>query len=371
MDSSFPAPTMRQAYLEQVGLLRLREVPVPDPGPGQVLIRMDVSLTCGTDVKTYRRGHSRLPVPGPLGHEGSGRIAAVGPGVVAFEPGQQMVWLPTAPCGTCDRCRQGLTNHCETLMDEIVLGTHGDYVLLPRRVADQHLFPVPEGIAPATAALVEPLACVVRGWSRLEPLLPPANGQQVRTLVVGAGPIGLMHVMLAAPRGPVACVGARGIRGELARQLGAQWTSEEHLSESMDALAAVGFGEVDVAIDCTGQQEVWEQLPSVVRPGGVALLFGGLAGGARATFDAATLHYDEVTLLGSFHYTTADVNRAIRILMARHEELSALITHQAPLAQVTAVFERLTSHFTGGKVALLPDPVEAERVLGRPREELL
>ncbi|MEX2355543.1 MAG: alcohol dehydrogenase catalytic domain-containing protein [Thermaerobacterales bacterium] len=351
---------MRQAFLDGQRQLRLRHIERPVPGPDEVLVEIDVSLTCGTDLKTFRRGHSRLPVPGPLGHEGSGRIAAIGDQVAGFKPGQAVMWLPTAPCETCPACRSGRENHCATLFDEVVLGVHGDYALLPGRIVRRHLFHRPPQIPAPAAALLEPLACVVRGWRRIErtmglPLLPPTAGPaSLDTLVVGGGPIGLMHVLLASGIGAVACVGARGRRGRLASEFGASFISAEKLSHAGVMFGEAGFGAFDLVIDCSGEREVWQTLPQMVRPGGSVLLFGGLAARETVTFDAARIHYDEVDLVGSFHYTTADALTARQILGGRHHQLASLITGAAPLADLVDVFACLDQGYDGGKIALYP-----------------
>ena len=348
---------MLQAYLAGVGQLKLREVPVPVPGPGEVTVRVRVSLSCGTDLKTLRRGHARLPVPGLFGHEATGEVLAVGPGVDRLAPGDAVMWVPTAPCGVCPACRAGLENHCETLFDELALGAHAEVIRLPARVVRQHVFPKPPHLEDELAALLEPLACVLRGQRRL--------GLAKRMLVVGVGAIGLLHVAVAKRFGvrEVWAVGNRRSGVRLAEELGADRVVAGRIGDGAGALGhGGGVDGFDAVVECTGAVEVWERAPHWVRPGGRVLLFGGLAKGSRPAFDAARLHYDEVSLLGSFHYTPADVSDAYRLLTesprAWLEPLRGLITERRPLVEIVEAFTAMQQPgYDGIKTAFYPHGV--------------
>ena len=344
---------MLQAYLYGIRSLALRQVPEPEPGPGEVVVRVRASLTCGTDLKTYRRGHARLPVPGLFGHEASGDVVAVGAGVEGFAPGDAVVWVPTAPCGRCLACAAGLENQCVTLFDEIALGAHAEMILLPARIVARHLFAKPPHASYAGAALLEPLACVVRGQRRLG-FLPQ------RLLVIGVGAIGLLHVAVARRAGvpEIWAIGGRPSGLALAQRLGATRVFRGHLAEVEDAVRReAGPLGVDAVIECTGQVEVWQRAPALVRPGGTVLLFGGLAGGTEVTFPAARLHYDEVSLIGSFHYTPDDVRRAYELLAgdaAFAGALENLISERRPLSDLVDVFAALDAGRDVVKIAFHP-----------------
>lgn len=368
---------MKQAYVERVGSLVFRELPLPEPGPGELLVRIHTALTCGTDLKTLRRGHAKLKVPGPLGHEAAGVVAAVGEGVEQFRVGDAVVWTPTAPCHQCDACRRGLYNHCETLFERIAMGAYADYILLPRHIVAQHVFPKPDHLSFAEAALMEPLACILRGWRRLGAFLgqgdtAPDNGLRAASadaarrggidsvLIIGVGAIGLLHVAVASALGVprITVVGGRESGLQLARELGAHHLVQGHVPDVNGRLRTSGLAEPDVVIECTGNARVWEEAPALVRVGGKAMLFGGLTGDAMVTFSARRIHYDEVTLMGSFHYTTPDVKEAYRLLAEGELRLSGLITDELPLARLPEALAAL-ERGEGVKFALRPEGWEA------------
>ena len=341
---------MRQAVLKSPRTIALEERPVPRPGPGEVLLRVRTALTCGTDLKTYRRGHPRLPA-GPFGHECAGDVVAVGEGVSGVAPGEAVMLVPTAPCGECAACWAGAENHCEHLFRDIVLGAYADYLLISPRVAARHLLPKPAHLSYIEGAFLEPLACVLHGWRRLA-VTPPSV-----VAVVGLGAIGLLQVVTGQALGHrVAAVGRRPPRLRLAGELGAAPIEIEQ--GEIPAQVAAAFGIVpDVVIESTGTEHIWEQAPEWVRPGGKVLLFGGLAGGSRVTFDAARLHYGEVDLVSAFHYTPRDVTEAYQWLVERRIDVRPIISAVRPLDEIVNVFHELDR---GGpvKVALMPEAPE-------------
>jgi L-iditol 2-dehydrogenase len=339
---------MRQAILRGPRALDLVELPVPVPGPGEVVVRIRAALTCGTDLKTYRRGHPRLAF-GPFGHEGTGDIASVGDGVEGFAAGQPVVFVPTAGCGRCGACRRGHDNLCETQFDEIALGAYGDYIRLPPRIVRQHLFRKPERLSYLEAAFLEPLACVVHGWARLDP------PDRAVIAVVGLGPIGLLHVHEARRRGlDVIAVGRRAEGLLRARQAGAAGVISTLDGDVAEALRRLTGSGPDVVIECTGSIDIWRGAPHWVAPGGRVLLFGGLPGGSEPAFDATRLHYSEADLISTFHYRTRDVREALRLLETGAVRPADLVTALRSLAGIRQVFDDL-DHGAGLKYGVLPD----------------
>lgn len=354
---------MRQAFLKSPRLIALEDRPIPAPRPGEVLLRVRAALTCGTDLKTYRRGHPRLPA-GPFGHECAGDVIAVGAGVQDVAPGDAVMLVPTASCGECAACRAGADNHCPALFKDIVLGAYADYLLVSAPVSGRHLFRKPANLSYIEAAFLEPLACVLHGWRRLG---LPADSDQDRihhvmgngmhrpltVLVVGLGPIGLLQILVGRELGyRMVAAGRRQPRLSLAQRLGAAVVDVEQGDISQQVLEATATP-ADLVIECTGNGYVWERSPDWVRPGGRVLLFGGLAGGTRVTFGATRLHYDEVDLIHTFHYTARDVEAAYRWLIEGRLNVKPIISAIRPLEEIVHVFEEL-DRGEQIKVALIP-----------------
>lgn len=341
---------MRQAVLRSPRTLALEDRPVPQPAAGEVLLRVRAALTCGTDLKTYRRGHPLLPA-GPFGHECAGDVVAAGPGVEGVAAGEAVMFVPTAPCGQCAACRGGAENHCERLFRDIVLGAYADYLLISPRVAARHLLPKPAHLSYIEAAFLEPLACVLHGWRRLA--LPRSS----TVAVVGLGSIGLLQILTGRAMGHrLAALGRRPERLALAQRLGAIPVQIEQ-GEIREQLAAAFGASPDAIIEATGTAYIWERVPHWLRPGGRVLLFGGLAGGSRVTFDADRLHYGEIDLISAFHYTPADVSEAAAWLADRRIDVRPVISDVRPLDDIVGVFAELDR---GGpvKVALMPEAAE-------------
>ena len=311
-------------------------------------MRIRAALTCGTDLKTYRRGHPRIAF-GPFGHEGTGDIASAGEEVEGFAPGLPVVFVPTAGCQQCAACRRGRDNLCETQFDQIALGAYGDYLRLPSRIVRQHLFPKPAHVSYLEAAFLEPLSCVVHGWDRLGRV----DGGVVA--VVGLGPIGLLHVHEARRRAlEVIAVGRRaeGLLG--ARRAGARDVVNATTTDVGAALRSLTGSGPDLIIECTGSIDAWRAAPAWAAPGGRVLLFGGLASGSEPAFDATRLHYGEIDLVSAFHYRTPDVKEALRLLTAGAVRPADLITGLRSLNGIREVFNDL-DRGAGLKYGILPD----------------
>lgn len=339
---------MRQAILRGPRTLDLIDLPIPSPERGEVVVRIRAALTCGTDLKTYRRGHPRIAF-GPFGHEGAGDIASVGSEVEGFAPGLPVVFVPTAGCQRCPACLRGRDNLCETQFDQIALGAYGDYLRLPPRIVRRHLFPKPAHLSYLEAAFLEPLACVVHGWDRL------GRVDSSVVAVVGLGPIGLLHVHEARRRKlEVIAVGRRAEGLLRARQAGARELVDATTTDVGAALRALTGSGPDLIVECTGSIDAWRAAPAWAAPGGRVLLFGGLAGGSEPAFDATRLHYGEIDLVSAFHYRTPDVEEALRLLTAGEVRPADLITGLRSLSGIRDVFNDL-DRGAGLKFGVLPD----------------
>ncbi len=292
------------------GDLRLEEVPRPEPGPGDVLVQVEVALTDGTDAKTFRRGHPVLlhELPSPFGHEFCGVDVATGRRVVAAN---------SAPCGSCAACARGEETRCERLQP-FLNGAYAEFLLVPERIARVNLLPVPDGVAPEVAAMVEPLACCLHGVERAG----VRRGDTVT--ILGAGPIGLMLCACVADAGgaPVV-VGGRAERRELVTLFGGR--------------PGGGRG-ADVVIEAAGTNEAWRDALGFVRPGGTVVFFGGRERGTTVDVDTFRLHYEELTIRGAFHHTPRHVRAALAFLVSAAYPWRRLVTHEIGLEGVAGLY---------------------------------
>jgi L-iditol 2-dehydrogenase len=327
--------TQTCACLVAPGRIELHQAPVPWPGPGQVVLRVERALAGGTDRKAFARGHPQIPMPGPFGHRYAGRVADVGPGAPALAPGQPVMGVHSAPCLACDLCRKHRWHLCPEVMREKVLGAFAQYLCIPAAVARQNLFPRPPGLSAEHAALLEPLACVVHGLALID-----WRGVD-RVLVIGLGAMGLLFAQLLPhfTKASRAGSGRRAVRVELARCFGLQpvWdVTAVPLAEQLPA--AERF---DCVIECTGRLEGWQEAFDRTEPGGQVVLFGGLPRGTVFAADSYRLHYEEVRVLGSFHFAPRDVTRAREFLLAGGLELTPLISGCLSLAELPEAMRRL------------------------------
>ncbi len=331
---------MRSAYLVRPNRIEVRDVPIPSPQRGELLIRIKAALTCGTDKKAFLRGHPMIPMPGPFGHEFSGIVAGVGEGCSQFREGDEIMAVHSAPCGNCWYCTKGLFNHCEGLMHEKVLGAFAEYLTLPAQVVRQNTFIKPKHLTFQEAAMLEPLACVVHGIAGL------GLKKDDRAIVIGNGPIALLHCLVLVQLGLyVVLTGRNSEKIAIGRQFGAQETIL--LSEAINANI-----NADVVFECTGAVDVWELAPSLVRKGGKVVLFGGCKLGTRASFDTYSLHYHEVNLIGAFHFTPKDVREAYGLL-CEGLPVKELISGTYDLSEIVEVFHMLKEG-KGLKYTLIP-----------------
>jgi L-iditol 2-dehydrogenase len=326
--------------------IEIRDIETPQPARGEVLVKVHAALTCGTDIKAYMRGHPMIPMPGVFGHEFSGVIAKTGKGVRRFKEGDAVMSVHSAPCLRCRYCRKRLFNLCENIMDSKVLGAFAEYILLPEHIVKQNLFHKPAGLPYEEAAFLEPLACVVHSVSDL------AIRKGARVLIIGAGPIGLLHLLLARRKGAkVIITGLEKERLDLARTLGAERTAlPDNLASAVSEFSG-GLG-VDFVFECTGQVKVWEDSVQHLRRGGTVILFGGCKSGTRATYDTYRLHYDEITLKGVFHFMPSDVRKAYALLKGPLH-VSPLISGSYRLPAIETAFA-LLSQGKGIKYVIVP-----------------
>lgn len=336
--------------------LRLDRVAVPRPAAGEIVVQVGAALTCGTDLKVYRRGYHAMMLkpPIPFGHELAGVVAEVGDGVTAFRVGDRVVPLNSAPCDVCFFCRHGQQNLCEDLLFNN--GTYAEFIRIPARIVEKNTLLVPEGVPFEHAALTEPLACVVRG-------LEESGARTGDTMVViGAGPIGLMFIHVAELAGVnVIAVVKREDQIATAKLFGAksvvQTTSVDDVVAATRALTPERRG-ADVVIEAVATPATWEWAVEMVRKGGVVNFFGGPPSGTKVALDTNRLHYGDITLKASFHHTPATCRTAFALVTSGRFKCAEYITGRVGLEEVPAIFARMM-HRDGGsreiKTAVFPN----------------
>jgi L-iditol 2-dehydrogenase len=329
---------MRQAVLVEPGRLELREVTLPHPGPGEVLLQIKCAMTCGTDLKAYLRGHPLWRLPAPFGHEFAGVVVETGTAVENFRPGDELMAAPTAPCGECFYCSRGQENLCPQAMEKMVMGGYADYLLLGSHVVARNAFHKPSSLPFEEAALLEPLACVVHA----QEMARPQAFESI--LVIGAGPFGLLHMLvlkLMAAR-EIVIAGRGAQRLEWAEQLGADNVvdiSQDGVKETIGRMNG-GFGP-DLVIECTGRVAGWADAFARVRRGGRVAFFGGCPPNTALTVDTRRMHYDNLTLLAPFHFRPRDVRRAFELLCARELGAERIVNARRRLSDLAEVFAML------------------------------
>jgi L-iditol 2-dehydrogenase len=336
-------------YLEP-GRIELRELPTPQPGPNDLLVRIRAGLTCGTDVKTYRRGHPIIKPPTLFGHEYAGDIVEVGANVSGFEPGTRVVAHNSAPCGTCFWCKHGQTNMCDQPVYNF--GAFAEYIVVPGPIVRLNTYEIPDHLSYAQAAIMEPLSTVVHGQGVVD--IQP--GETVAIIGVG-GPIGLMHLQMALHRGASQVIGVdlKEPRLAVARQLGATTVINPQLVDPLEAIFDLTKGRgVDVAIESAGTAATWLTALRSARKGGRVLWFGGLPQGTEISLDTHIVHYNELSLFGTYHCTTQDVYRAFQLITAGVVDARPLISGEMPLERVEDALQEMIAG-TCVKMAILPD----------------
>ena len=331
--------------------VRLEYVDVPQAAAGEVIVKVEVALTCGTDLKTFQRGHPVLlkRFPSPFGHEFAGVVTEVGVGVEGFRPGTRVVAANSAPCHQCFYCQVGETNLCENL--DLLNGAYAEYIKIPPDIVRHNLLALPDRLTFTAAAFCEPLACVLHGLDAVR----LRSGDHVA--VLGAGSIGLLLVQVCKQAGArVMLISRSASKLELAAKLGADAVIDLDAMRSNGALlrqwTTHGQG-VELAIEAVGRPELWELAVALTRKGGNAILFGGCEPGTAVTFETKVLHYGERKLIGVFHHTPDAIRRALGLIASRQLQLDPLITDALPLADLGTAFLRMESN-GALKVAIYP-----------------
>ncbi len=340
--------------------IQIHEVAPRPLKPGEVRIQIAAALTCGTDLKVFKRGYhaKMLTPPSPFGHELAGTISeiaetrSVSPSASTgrWKMGDRVVVANSAPCGSCFFCKNGRENLCDDLL--FLNGAYAETIAVPARLVEKNMLRLKPKTRFEDAALAEPLACVAQGMDDLN----LRKGQHV--LVLGAGPIGLMFVALAKHLGCRASVAGRGSnRLRAAQQLGADKVFE--VGKDGDIWGAVrgspmagpppaaringGDGsEFDVVIEAIGKPETWEAAVRLVRRGGSVNFFGGCPSGTTISLDTKMIHYSNLALLASFHHTPRTFRKALKLIEAGIVRAKDFVDGEWPLSQLPELFRQMS-----------------------------
>lgn len=332
--------------------IRYEDVKIKPLAKGEILVKVKSALTCGTDVKTFRRGHPVLikQVPSGFGHEFSGVVEKIGEGVDNVKVGDRVVCANSAPCGKCFYCRHEEYNLCENL--DLLNGAYAEYIVVPERIVKKNTLILPEDLSFDKAAFCEPLANVVHGVERTN----IKAGQTVG--IIGIGPIGLMFARLAKLKGANTIVAGRNpLKLKMAEEFA-------HADEIIDLKRYPNpekifkeFTEekkgLDVAVECVGLPEIWERIFSCVRPRGTVHFFGGCKSGSTVTFDTTKMHYGDITLMSVFHHTPKYFRQALDYIASGDVEVEKLITNTLSLRDVEFAMKQ---HIEGKAIKFLIKP---------------
>lgn len=343
---------MKALLIYEPGNVKYEETDIRPLKPGEVLVKIDTALTCGTDIKTFKRGHPVLikQYPSGFGHEFAGTVEEVGSEVTSFKPGQRVVAGNSAPCFDCYYCRIGRYNLCENL--NFLNGAFAQYVIVPEQIVKHNLIEIADHVSFEEAAFTEPLSVVMHGAEKSD-IVP---GSTVG--IIGLGPIGLLFVKVAKLMGArVIAMGRNPLKLKLAKEFGGadEVLNLRDLENPEKAIMDLTTEEkgLDVAIEAVGLPELWEKTLRITRRGGTVNLFGGCKAGSTIPLDTRRIHYDEIKIVSIFHHTPAHIRQALELITNGDIDVKKLITHTMPLSNYAEAF-KLHDEGKAIKIALKP-----------------
>jgi L-iditol 2-dehydrogenase len=328
--------------------VRLEEIPTPQIGPGELLVKVLASGICGSDVMEWYRIKK---APRVLGHEIAGEIVEVGKEVKSYKVGDRVFVSHHVPCNTCQYCLNGFHTLCDTLRTtNFDPGGFAEYLRVPRINVDRGVFLLPEEVSFEDGVFIEPLACVLRG-QRLARLKP---GQSV--FVIGSGISGVLHIALARASGAGRIIASdiSEYRLRAAKESGADevlFAKEVRPS----TLREINQGRLaDLVIVCAGSPSAYKQALETVDRGGTVLCFAPLEPGADFVLPFFDFWNDGITLLSTYGGSPLDISTAIELIRAQRFPLQKMITHRLPLAETGLGFQRVTEAKDSIKVIIEP-----------------
>ena len=340
---------MKAVMYRGIGQVAVEEIEKPVMNADDYLVKVEYAGLCGTDIKTYKQGHRFFTPPCVLGHEFAGEIVAAGPEVDASLVGKKVVVAPYSGCGHCAMCTTGFEELCTTWPRPGTAGAFTEYLTVSKALSEAAMLVLDDNVDVKVASLAEPFACILNsmGKSNVKP------GQTA--LVIGAGPMGLLHIE------GLKMAGAKHIivsefsetRGELAASMGATVINPGKTPDVKAEIKKILNGEkLDQVFVCVGIPSVVEDAMLLVDKGGTVNIFGGLKNGSTITIDPNIIHYSEVTLVGTFGFSSKNFMDAARGIAEGKVDLSKLVTHEFALEDADKAFE-LGAHPTDDVVKIV------------------
>lgn len=345
---------MMAAVFESPLHMPVKEVARPDCPEGGLLVRVEACGLCGTDVRIFNHGHHRVAPPRIIGHEIAGVVEEVGKGVGALRGGERVMLFPSTSCGRCHLCQRGRANLCAS-KEGFGYEWDGGYAQCvavgSKAISNGNVIPIPKTLSFEEATLVEPLSCCVNGQEKLN--IAPQDS----VLIIGAGPIGLMHLLLARRKRVVETL---ILELQESRTDSATAFNPDVLLDASDSLAEKrvlgetnGYGP-DVVIVACSSVLAHEQAMRLVSKGGRVLFFAGLpADASQTTYDANRIHYDVISIFGSFASSIDQYRAARDLVSATPTEFRKMLTHRLPLNDVVEGI-KLVQQGQGLKVVVKP-----------------
>lgn len=341
---------MKAALLYGVRDLKVENVDKPAVGLGEVLVRVKAATTCGTDLKIFQRGYVEgiITLPTVFGHEWAGEVVEVSEELSWPKKNMRVRAGNSAPCLRCRMCQKGDYNLCENMM--WLWGAYAEYIRVPSRMVAINMQEIPSHLTFEEAAITEPLACILHGVEKANVKL----GDTVA--IIGAGPIGLLHLLIAKNIGTEKVIVSDLVeeRLQVAQNLGAEVVnaSQDDPVEKVKEFTE-GYG-ADVVIEAIGLPSTWEQALRMVSKGGTVLEFGGCPPGTEIKVRTELLHYGQVTILGTFHATPLHFRKALNLIASRIVDVRPLITRKMKLEKIKDAFETLITSKKDIKIAITP-----------------
>jgi L-iditol 2-dehydrogenase len=343
------------AVYEGIGKLGLKNLPVPRIEEDNLLIKVKACAICGTDVKAFTRGISRITIPVILGHEFVGEIVEVGRKVKDFKIGERVTMATTISCGKCQYCTAGLGNLCNNVLPvgTVTDGAFCEYMAIPAAgIQRGNLLKVPEEITDEEGALSEPLGCVINGQSIAE----VKSGDTV--VIIGAGPIGCMHIDVARARGATQII--VGQRSETRLKLAAQFNVDVLINSSQEdpvsrVLTLTGGKGADIVIVAAPSNEACEKGLEMLAKGGRLSIFSSLfKNNPYLHLDGNRIHYRQIKVCGASDSTPFHQRMALELLRKGKINTRALITHRFPLSKILSAFDTAVQG-KGLKIIIQPE----------------